>query len=84
MKVRTWLRPGYNGWAGVAAVVVAAEALDKRTMSSAFEEARRHPIAGPAVCGFWAALTAHLFGIIPDRYDPFKRAFSMIAKVVAR
>lgn len=51
-------------------VVVIAELLDERTMSEAFEAASRHPVGRPVLFSAWAILTAHLFGLIPDHYDP--------------
>jgi hypothetical protein len=68
------LSPGATGWLAVGAVVVAAELLDSRTMSEAFREASKHPVAGPAVIATWAVLTAHLLGYIPAKYDPFTNA----------
>lgn len=64
------LSPGAAGWVSVGAVVVVAEVIDARTMSEAFHAASRHPVAGPAMAITWSVLSAHLFGIIPDRYDP--------------
>lgn len=68
------LSPGAAGWVSVAAVVVAAELIDTRTMSEAFRAASRHPVAGPVVLVTWAVLTGHLFGTIPPRYDPIHLA----------
>ena len=64
------LSPGAAGWVSVAAVVIAAELLDERTMSEAFRMASRHPVGRPVLFSAWAILTAHLFGLIPPRYDP--------------
>lgn len=64
------LSPGAAGWVSVGAVVIAAELIDARTMSEAFSAASRHPVGGPVLIASWAILTAHLFGVIPDRYDP--------------
>lgn len=71
MKVKR-LSPGAAGWVSVGAVVVAAEVIDARTMSEAFRAASRHPVAGPVIAASWGVLTAHLFGVIPDEYDPIK------------
>lgn len=64
------LSPGSKGWVAVAAVVVAAELLDEKTMSEAFRVASRHPVYGPIVLSAWTILTAHLIGVIPVKYDP--------------
>jgi hypothetical protein len=57
------------GWVGVAVVVVVVDATGNRTMSDVFQEAVRHPVAGPIVIGSWCYLTAHLIGAIPPRWD---------------
>ena len=64
------LSPGAAGWVSVAAVVIAAELLDERTMSEAFRMASRHPVGRPVLFSAWAILTAHLFGVIPPHCDP--------------
>jgi hypothetical protein len=64
------MSPGSTGWVAVGVAVITAELLDKRTMSEAFQEAVRHPVYGPVIFTSWAILTAHLFGAIPQRYDP--------------
>jgi hypothetical protein len=74
------ISPGSAGWISVGVVVVVAELLDERTMSEAFEAASRHPVGRPVLFSAWAILTAHLFGLIPDHYDPF----NLLGKRVAR
>lgn len=64
------LSPGAAGWVSVGAVVLAAELLDERTMSEAFLLASRHPVGRPVIFAAWTVLTAHLFGLIPNTYDP--------------
>jgi hypothetical protein len=74
------ISPGSAGWISVGVVVVVAELLDERTMSEAFEAASRHPVGRPVLFSAWAILTAHLFGVLPDRCDPF----NLLGKRVAR
>lgn len=74
------LSPGTAGWVSVGAVVVAAEIMDARTMSEAFRMASRHPVGGPVIFASWAVLTAHLFGAIPPKYDPFHRCTSRLTR----
>jgi hypothetical protein len=64
------LSPGAAGWVAVGVVVIAAELLDESTMSEAFLTASRHPVGRPVILSAWGILTAHLFGIIPSKYDP--------------
>jgi hypothetical protein len=64
--VRIRRHPGADGWAAVAIVVLAVEALDTRTLSDAWRSAPKRytiPIA--------AVTVAHLYGLLPKRYDPF-------------
>lgn len=86
MAVFTWLKPrrlspGAAGWLSVGAVVVAAELMDARTMSEAFSAAVRHPVGGPLIITGWALLSAHLFGVIPEKYDP---VHTLASKVLPR
>jgi len=63
--------PGFNGWAAVVVTVIIAEVMDTRTMSSAFRA------AAPVSHILWGITTAHLFGILPQKADPF----NYVAKV---
>lgn len=63
---------GATGWVITAGVVTAWDLLADETMSSAFERGVRHKLARPAVVASWAVLTAHLFGALPEKHDPFK------------
>lgn len=62
---------GALGWALITAVVVAWDVAGPETLSAAFLRHRTHPLTLIA----WGGLTAHLFGIIPRRYDPLCRGF---------
>jgi hypothetical protein len=62
--------PGTAGWIAVGIAIAIAEVTDSRTMSAAFRDAVEHPVAGPAICITYGIFTAHLFGLIPPRYDP--------------
>lgn len=62
--------PGTAGWIAVGVAVAVAEIADSRTMSAAFREAMEDPIAGPVICICYGILTAHLFGMLPQKYDP--------------
>lgn len=64
------LSPGAGGWIAVGIAVAVAEIADTKTMSTAFREAMEDPVLGPAICIGYGVLTAHLFGMIPQRYDP--------------
>ena len=70
MKLRR-IAPGASGWAAIAVVVVVAEYKDSRTMSDFFYDVSRHKGTGLALGIFYLTLGAHLFGIIPRKYDPY-------------
>ena len=55
-------------------------------MSEAFRAASRHPVYGPVVLGAWFILTAHLFGIIPRKYDPISLfwAYTILKRKAAK
>ena len=61
-------------WAAVAATILVADITGNTTMSEAFRMISRHPVAGPAIAVGWGILTAHLFGVIDPRFDPFHKA----------
>ena len=52
---------------------MAADMTDARTMSEAFKLASRDPVLGPILIATWGTLTAHVFGLLPTKYDPFHR-----------
>lgn len=64
------------GWALLAAYVFAWDyrvALrgGGETLSCAFRRASRHPVARLPVLVIWTVTTLHLYGKIPEKYDPF-------------
>lgn len=63
--------PGWFLLAGyVAAYDLWAIRTNRETLSSAFLRAVQHPINKWPTIFVWAGLTAHLFNIMPDKYDP--------------
>lgn len=60
---------GRHGWWLLAVVIFLWDFLASETMSAAFERNRRHPLLTIG----WAALTAHLYGVLPHRIDPIVR-----------
>lgn len=71
------MTPGGKAWIGLTAYVITYDAyavLHKQdTMSTAFFNAVRHPRKRWPVIAVWAYLTAHLFKLLPERYDPLRR-----------
>jgi len=76
VSARKRIPPGWNGWIAVGTAVVIAELVDDRTMSEAFHYASRNRYAGPLMAVSWGVLSAHLFGVIPARFDPLHIVFS--------
>lgn len=64
-------RNGAIGWAALAAGVLAWDLMAEETLTGAFRRARQHPAGLAAVAVTWGILTAHLFGALPRRMDPF-------------
>jgi hypothetical protein len=66
--------PGY-AWGALVALVIAADLTGSKTMSAAFRTCSRHPYFGPPLILGWGYLNAHLFGVLPVKYDLFHMAF---------
>lgn len=64
---------GTIGWAGLTAYVLAWDMFATETLSGAFGRAVLHPRARWPVVLSWTITTAHLFGVLPSRYDPLAR-----------
>lgn len=61
---------GRNGWAMLIVGVAIWDILVEDTLSEAFGRGANGKGA-PALIVTWAVLTAHLFDVLPSRYDPF-------------
>lgn len=66
------LRPATKGWIGLAAYVVVWDLLAEETLSHGFEDALKHPLKRWQLVLAWGFITAHLFCLIPRRYDPLR------------
>lgn len=78
MRVR--MKPGATGWAITGAVILAAELLDSRTMSDAFRDLSRSPSGRYVLLPGWMYLTAHLFGLVPVKYDPLSQLWLYVKR----
>ncbi len=67
---------GSIGWVAIAAGVLAWDLLADETLTDAFRRAHAHPASRVVVVAAWAVLTGHLFGLIPDKADPFYVAYT--------
>lgn len=69
---------GGRGWLGLVLYVTmwdAWAALSRNeTLSMAFYRSLRHPRHRLGTISLWAYITAHLFHVIPDRFDPLRVA----------
>ena len=65
---------GKWGWVGLVALVILWDCVAPETLSAVFRRRRTNP----ATILAWSALTAHLFGLFPPRYDPILRMFRFV------
>lgn len=76
------MRPGTKAWLGLTGYVAGydlwAAVRGEETLSSAFYRAFRHPVHRFPVLVMWAYLTAHLFHLMPDRWDPLRRLGELV------
>lgn len=72
VPVIPWHRRGSTGWwlMLVAVLVWDLSAPDEHTLSESFRKSMDHPVKAVVVAAGWAALTAHLYNVIPKRADP--------------
>lgn len=72
------MRSGTKAWIGLTVYVAGydlwAAVRGEETLSTAFYRAVRHPVRRFPLVLLWAYLTAHLFHLLPDRWDPLRRA----------
>jgi hypothetical protein len=71
--------PGY-GWAALATLVAIADITGSKSMSAFFRETARDPLLGPVLIVGWAYLNAHLFGLLPPKYDLFHQAAHIVGR----
>jgi len=74
-------RMGTLGWVACAAGVAIFDIVANETMSSAFRRGLENPKTAAPVIGAWAVTTAHLFGVLPERIDPFVQTFNVLERV---
>ena len=71
------MRPGNKAWIGLVAYIAGydlwAAVSGNETLSSAFYRASQNPVKRTLLAALWAYLTAHLFHLLPDRWDPLRR-----------
>lgn len=69
-------RSGLIGWVVLMAFVFGwdyqvARTGKGETLSTAFRQAARHPVARWPVIAVWTVTTLHLFGLLRPEIDPF-------------
>lgn len=78
MKVGVRLRQRDWGWVVVIGVIIGVDVTvrDGETLSEAYDD---YLIAAPILAYAVPALTlAHLWNLLPERYDPFTRLFEVL------
>jgi hypothetical protein len=73
--VKLAVKPGDRGWLVAGVVILAADLIDERTLSESFRDFSRTRYGRVMTVTGWSLLTAHLFGVIPEKYDPFYAVF---------
>lgn len=73
-----------QGWAALLAVVIIADLTGEVTMSTGFRTLAHNKTFGPPLIVTWAVLTAHLFGLVPARYDPIHNSFQLLRQICIR
>jgi len=65
---------GYWGWLGITLYVIGYDVVaaykEGESLSTAFYNAVEHPVRRWFVILLWTMVTAHLFHLVPRRYDP--------------
>ena len=64
---------GALGWLGLATYVTFWDYHVEDTLSTAFRRSLHRPVRRWIVVFAWVLTTLHLFGGLPERYDPFAR-----------
>ena len=60
-------------WVGIAIYDMWAYRRDYTTMSAAAKIHLQHPVKRALLLAWWGYVTAHLFGWLPDHWDPIRR-----------
>ena len=71
---------GTIGWAGLAAYVIAWDILAPETLSSAVDRALDHNVMKYLAFATGGIISAHLFNIVPERYDPIQQSANFVAR----
>lgn len=72
-------RAATAGWVGILAVAGVYDYYAPETLSHGFKRAlKAHPITTTVAYGF---MTAHLFGLIPEKIDPLTQGLNLIKRV---
>jgi hypothetical protein len=68
-----WARRGGTGWLWLVAAILTWDLLaeEDQTLSDAFRRTKSRPARAVAAGTAWGLLTAHLWGVLPSRADPF-------------
>ena len=77
----TGSKAGTLGWAACGLGILAFDTLAPETMSSAFRRGLENHRTAIPVIGAWAITSAHLFGALPERIDPFIQTFNVLERV---
>jgi len=69
------------GWTALAGVVAVADYYSDRSMSDAFKTLARNRRTMPIMIAVSVYVNAHLFGVIPDRWDVFHAVRALVRTI---
>jgi hypothetical protein len=72
----------WMGWAALWVVVGVADYYGDQSMSDAFKVLARDRRTRPVMILAAAYVNAHLFGVIPDRWDMFHRVRAVVRRTI--
>jgi hypothetical protein len=80
---RSWLRSAGTGWGLVALGILLWDLTQEDQLTDAWKRAhRRGPVSAIVLGTTWAIITAHLYGLLPARFDPLHMIY--VGRVVLK
>lgn len=70
-RTRPWVRSGGAGWGIIILGILLWDLTQEDQLTDAWKRAhKRGPVSAVALGTTWAIITAHLYGVLPARFDP--------------
>jgi hypothetical protein len=75
---RPWIRSGGAGWGIIALGILLWDLTQEDQLSDAWKRAHRRGLVEAIALGTsWAVITAHLYGVLPSRFDPLHAIYAL-------